>query len=131
MIVIEKLLILFVRSCNPTRINKNGRSSSSVQKKGTPCWDADCKDIQNSRKGAGNNVNIAQQQHAIYNEQESVVSKLTIYDTATAEKLFKDICYNNARCNNSSNVIHGKKAGGVEDGILEDEFVDALSNDIF
>jgi len=96
--------------------------------------DADCKDkvISSARSLSGNTMIAPQQHNAIYSEQESVVSRLTIYDTATAEKLFKDICYKTTRSSESKLMHHVEKVRGTteEDGILEDEFVDAFSNDM-
>ena len=63
----------------------------------------------------------------------SVVSKLTVYDTCTADRLFKDICYNKKidpksrkKSTKSDSVYlqYGDKDGGMDEG---DEFLDALS----
>ena len=63
----------------------------------------------------------------------SIVSKLTVYDTCTADRLFKDICYKKkldakprkrSVKSDSAYFECGNEGGGMDEG---DEFLDALS----
>lgn len=125
------------------RDNSHHHIMSEVEPFQSPKFDKPSKDMTyneyRNQAAAGMGGNISQPAH-VNSCEGSVISKLTIYDTATAEKLFKDLCYNNKfNGNNAKNHYstrgmgsHGTQQQGYAfnthtDDDVDEDFVDAIS----